>query len=106
MVQSSSFVQEVETSCVNAVCDCRESDPKSCDARLSLPAVGVDGEVSLHPTAFHSLLSHVSTRPKVRRNNWKYQSGLLPKFQRAVAQGASEQTCLHLCANKYTPMAP
>ena len=29
-----------------------ESDPKSCDARLSLPAVGVDGEVSLHPRRF------------------------------------------------------
>ena len=29
--------------------------------------------------------------PKGRRINWKYQSGLLPKFQRAAAQGASEQ---------------
>ena len=63
----------------------------------------VAGEVSLHPR--QQLLGHVSTRPKVRRNNWKYQSGLLPKFQRAVAQGAHELSCIHVRGHGCSPMA-
>ena len=47
----------------------------------------------------------MSTRPKVRRNNWKYQSGLLPKFQRAVAQGARELSCIHVRGPGCSPMA-
>ena len=42
---------------------------------------------------------------QVRRNNWKYQSGLLPKFQRAVAQGARELSCIHVRGPGCSPMA-
>ena len=59
MVQSSSFVHEVQTSCVNAVCDCHESDPKSCDAQgsLSLPLASL---VRYHST--HGSSQHIESR--------------------------------------------
>ena len=42
---------------------------------------------------------------QVRRDNWKYQSGLLPKFQRAVAQGARVLSCIHVRGPGCSPMA-
>ena len=47
----------------------------------------------------------VPSQPKGRRINWKYQSGLLPKFQRAVAQGARELSCIHVSGPGCSPMA-
>lgn len=56
------------------------------------------------PAADHSRCCHAPSCPKGRRINWKYQSDLLPKFQRAAAQGASKQVSSDLRAPRCGPM--
>ena len=84
MVSSFSFVHEVLRTWVNALLSVpRPAIPSLAMMQgfLSLPCASLVSIAA--PTAPHSRLSRVSTRPKVRRNNWKYQSGLLPESQGA-----------------------
>ena len=73
-------------------------------ALLAVSMPGATGDIASRrrlPIADAAMLLH---GPKGRRINWKYQSGLLPKFQRAAAQGASELPGADLRAPGCKPM--